>query len=293
MDYSDIHWNARGVDNQDIRIREAINRIYRQFGHKVSVEKKGKDLLKFGRTANADAGVRTTVAQFQAVSVVNETFTTTNSIDRIVASDTGPDQLIGIEGHTIDASGNLTFVVQEATLSGETPVALTTPLARCVRLYLKGTGSFAAPQKDLDDANIYVFSNAEASGVTNGVPNTATATKAMIEAGFNQTQKCATAISQSDYWIITNVAVGLRKGNSNTVTCDAEIEKRDITDGGVFRPFGLSTTIRASGTSQTEMEFNPCLIVPPNHDVRMIAISNAANVEVQGFIHGHLATVVD
>ena len=68
-------------------IEQAIDEIYSTYGDVVSVSEKRKSLNKFGRTSNADAGVKTTVATFQD-AIVNETFATTNSIDYAVSTST-------------------------------------------------------------------------------------------------------------------------------------------------------------------------------------------------------------
>lgn len=135
------------VDNHP-PIRQALNEIYDQYGVWASVDRKRKSLGKFGRTLNADSNVETTVAQLGTVGSPesNETFVTTNAIDGVVsAGASGTDnQVLTIEGHTIDGSGNLTFVVQNVTLTGQTKATLATPLARATRAYVKD-GTFGAP----------------------------------------------------------------------------------------------------------------------------------------------------
>lgn len=149
--------------------------------------------------------MHTTVAEFQG-SVVNETFATGNTIDSVISDDAADDgKIVTIEGHTVDGSGNLTFIVQNATLGNVTRTALTTSLYRATRMY-RTPGTFASPATDLA-GNIYVYDNSVgATGHTSGTPNEATATKLLILAGNQQTEKCATSLSSKDVWIITRVA---------------------------------------------------------------------------------------
>lgn len=123
--------------------RYAIEQIKDTYGDDVSVSQKKKPLLKFGRTSNADADVKTTIAVLQGTEV-NETFATGNTIDYLSSSDNGDTVAVTVEGHTLLA-GDLSFSSQTVTLTGTTPVALTTPLARVNRLFNVATGSFASP----------------------------------------------------------------------------------------------------------------------------------------------------
>ena len=79
------------------------------YGDRVSVYEKGKAITKFGTNSTVGTTYET-VAQLQSTES-NETFVTTNIIDSIVSSSASDTtQTITIEGHTIDGSGNLTFV---------------------------------------------------------------------------------------------------------------------------------------------------------------------------------------
>jgi len=265
---------------------EALNEIYATYGDRVFL--KHKSLSKFGRTTNADSGTKTTIATFGSVATVNvnETFVTTNVIDEVSSSNTNDTEIVTIEGHTIDGSGNLTFIAQDATLTGQTPVTLTTPMARCNRIYVKN-GTFASPASDLV-GDIYVYAS-DGVTVTAGVPQTSTAVKARIVAGKNQTEKCATSISSVDYWLLTGATVGINKDAGNTVTADFDIEVQER--GGVWRPLGLELIARTSGDQKEIIRFEPYLIVPPNSDVRMVVVTNAADTVCTAVISGTLALI--
>jgi hypothetical protein len=262
----------------------AENEVATTYGQRVSVQRKGKQLNKFGRTINADNGVKTTVAEFQG-TVVNETYVSTNIIDTIGSDSASDTEKITLEGHTIDSSGNLTFVVQNATLTGITPVPLATPLARATRAYVcKGT--FAAPASALV-GNVYVYDNTD--GHTLGVPDTAAATKLMITAGNNQSYKVATAISQFDYWFLTSIDVGIQRGSGASAHADIDLEFREI--GGVWRPMGIEMDVASNATTWSHHEVAPYLIVPPNTDVRGTVTADTNDTRVDMRITGLLAKI--
>lgn len=99
-------------------------------------------------------------------------WSTTNAIDSISSSNAGDTQTIQLQG--LDGDWNL--IIQQATLNGQTRVALTTPLLRVFRLRNTGTTALAG--------NCYVYEN---TAITAGVPNDTTKIKAMINDGNNQT----------------------------------------------------------------------------------------------------------
>lgn len=276
--------NPDGSTAGDPWMQYVIAEIYDVYG--VRVLPKPKQLRKFGRTANADNGVKTTVGQFQG-TVVNETFATTNSVDKIVSSSASDTGQVNIEGHTIDGSGNLTFVTQTATLNGQTPVTLSTAMARCSRIYVKEQ-TFASPAVDLV-GQVVVYDSAAGGSVTAGVPATAAAVKALIAAGSNQTEKWATTFSSVDYFVMTKVEASVQKGNSSTVAVDIDIEVRRL--GGVWRPLGLEISLRAGSESAYTEMLMPYAIIPANSDIRMVATSNTNDTTVSGRMSGQLLLV--
>lgn len=255
-------------------------------GNKVSVFQKKKSLFKFGETLNADSGVKTTVANFQG-TVVNETLATGNTVDSIVSDNVNDTGIVTVEGHYFSGD-DLIFHIQQVTLNGQTPVSLSQALARSTRAAVTD-GTIASPAVDLV-GNVYVYDSALATGVTNGVPDVATATKLMITAGNNQSKKCATSLSSTDYWIVTEIFAAMEKGTGGTVVADIEVECKKL--GGVWVPMGLQFDLRSSVVPDFEEVLKPYRIIPPNTDVRMVAVSDGANTEVVGHINGQLATIV-
>ena len=253
----------------DFGVAHALAQILNDYS--ITARVKPKTLLKFGRTTNADAGIETTVAAFQG-SVVNETYATGNTIDRIISDSASDGETITVEGHTI-SGGEFTFVTQNVTLNGQTAVTLTTPLARANRAFNTASTELVG--------NVYVYENV---ATTAGVPNTAANTKLLIQAGDQQSQKAATTISKDDYWIITQVFSSAERSNSANV--DMRLEVRE--SGGVFRPRFIWAT-RSTGQNAITINLNPPIIVPSNADIRMVATSDAANTAVDGWMNGYLA----
>ncbi len=272
-------------------ITQAENVVLSTYGDRVSVEQKAKNLNKFGTNTTVGTSFET-VAQFQGTTA-NETYVSTNLIDSISSSDQTNDVGITfvVEGHTIDGSGNLTFVSQEVTLDGtdaRTKVSLPTPMARANRAYVKASGTFNSPQA-VPTGTIYIYD--DTGGVTNGVPTDATGTKLLIEAGETQTQKCATSISSTDYWFIDAIdaGVGSAGGSANRVLI--RLETRDVANGGVWRPLGRELTLDVD-QGGVQQDTRPFLIVPKNHDMRVRALTNANTASVFAEVRGYLAKVV-
>jgi hypothetical protein len=270
----------------DFKLAHAIRVVEADDSVDVSIWEKAKGLRKFGRNSTVGTSFET-VGELQGTES-NETFVTTNLIDGVSsssASDTS--QTIVIEGHTVDGSGNLTFVSQEAILLGQTEVTLTTPLARATRAYVKPSGTFGTTPTALV-GNVYIYDNT--GGVGSGTPTVASGTKLMISAGNTQTQKCATSTSSADYWFIDSfsAAVGVAGGSASRV--EIRIELRDIANGGAWRPAGRNIELTVGQNGITYL-LDPCIIVPPNHDIRVRAKTDSNTAEVVAELAGYLAII--
>lgn len=174
------------------------------------------------------------------------------------------------------------------TLTGQSEATLATPLCRATRAYVKDQ-TFGAPASDLV-GTIYVYDN---TGVTlaDGVPNVDANVHLMIEAGENQSEKAATSLSSTDYWIIHSVAVSLGRASGANTNADIEIEVR--MPGGVWRSLGGEYSIQEGGNGGVVFNFVPYAIILPNSDVRLVTTSSADNTVVSGFINGWLGSIVD
>ena len=258
--------------DQDASIAYALARIEASYGVKVSVAGKLKELFKYGRTTTVSTNP-TTVMTLPG-SETEETYATGNDITHIVSEDTNDDQDIVIEGHTVDADGNLNFVIQTATLEGQGEVTLDTPLHRATRAYNNSSTDLVGP--------VYIY---QTQSVITGVPQDDTKVNLIIPTGENQSQKASTSLSQYDYWIVTGFTGNVIQ--KAAVYADFRIKVK--LKGNVFRQIGPSITV-ASGPGR-DLNFSPYIIVPANADVILEATGSGA-IDVSGSINGYLATVL-
>lgn len=245
--------------------------IENTYGDIVSIHVKNKDLLKFGR--NDAIGTTLATVMTLPTGVLHETYVSTNAIDKFSSSSGSDTGTIVVEGHTI-SGGVFTFVSQEVTLVGQAETPLTTPLARVSRVYNSNSTDWVGV--------IYVY---EDDTVTAGVPQTDSKVHLMTRAGENQSDKCATSISDNDYWLVTKVTGECLEKQASFVELHLEVRHegkvfRDVVDGS------------ASDGHSWIHDFKPYLIIPKNSDVRLVAVADGAGTQVAGDIEGVLAGVV-
>jgi len=238
-------------------VAHALDRIKVDTDDNVHV--KPKSLRKFGRNTSLSANVKQMVWLTGGIEVLP----TANTIDTIVSDAAGDNQNVLIEGFTL-SGGDLTFVSQTTTLNGTTNVSLGTPLARATRLVNTGATDFAG--------TVTVFVDGGSTHLTAIGDN-------------NQSLKAATSISKSDYWIVTSVLFSVKRSGQAIV--DFELEYAPV--GGVFRTQATASVSSDLGT--VTIHFDPPLIVPKNHDVRITAESSANSTQVDAIINGYLAAV--
>jgi hypothetical protein len=250
-------------------IEHAKQIIFAEDGVNVSMEAKNKDLLKFGR--NENVGTTKATIAVQPSGILHENYLTSNLINRIVSTNAGDTQQVTIEGHTI-SGGDFTFVVQTVTLTGQSAVALSTPLARVTRAYNISATNLAG-----------VVSVTETDTYTAGVPNTPALVHLQIPAGSQNSFKCAATLSSTDYWLVTGFYVDVLEKTAASAEGILEIRK----PGQVFRAVATKS---ASNSHSGEHLFNPYLIVRPNSDIRLCAVASGAGIDVSGGIEGALLT---
>ena len=272
----DGKWEEVVLGSASFDIAQAERVIEGTYGDVVSVKAKAKNLLKFGKNVDLDAGSSETIWATGG----NETYVTTNVIDTISSSSAGDTQSVVIEGHTVSGTGaasQFTFVSQTATLNGQNKVVLSTPLARVSRLSDTGSTDFAG--------DVYVY---EDDTITGGVPNTASKIhiSALGSIGDNQSFKAATTFSNTDYFICTGGWASVRR--ANTAVIDFIFEVR--LPGGTFRPVS-ALTLNTAGAGFAQIDFKPYVIVPKNSDLRVVAISSTNNVQADASFQGYLAAV--
>ena len=264
----------------DFGIQLAEAEVLGSYGDTISTLDKAKTLLKFGK--KDDLGT-TTATVWQTDT--HETYVTDNLINRVVSSSSADTSLtFRIEGHTVSGTGTsaqFTFVAQEVTLDAsdsQTPVALTTPLARVSRMYDAGSTTPAG--------DVRVFQST--SSVTAGVPDDNTKVHIMVKGSAGETQsfKAATTFSNSDYFICTGGFASVDRKTSATV--DFEMQVRTV--GSVFRPVARLALDSSAQTSQ-QITFYPYKVIPKNADVRIVATSSASGTEVSAQFMGFIAQV--
>ena len=265
-------------DFENVPLISAKRRIYADYGDYVSINKKNKSLLKFGR----NVAVPTTGATLMTLggSEVDETYATTNAITHFASSSSADTSLtITVEGHTI-AAGVLTFVTQTVTSDasdGRTKTALTTAIARCTRAYVSGT-----------KAAVGAIYFSEDVAYTAGVPQTDTAVHLVIRAGRQQSEKASTSISYTDYWIVTKFWCDVLTKTTSSASIELQMRKVASTS----YPFRKQAEISASNSARGSESQDPYFVVPKNSDVRLKAYSSGASVDVAGAIDGYLALVI-
>lgn len=252
----------------DIQYYERL--IKRTYNDTVGIFDKGKGLAKFGRNTDLDTGGPEQVWATGGL----ETLSTTNDITHIASTNAGDTQDVVIEGHTIDGSGDLTFVTQRVTLAGQTKTALSTPLARATRAYNDGATDFAG--------TVYVAKDVT---FTDGVP--ASGIAITIVGADNQTLKAATSISKNDYWVIVELVFSVER--SVTAVVDFKLQVR--LKGKTWRTQLPVTVTSNTGTLYMDLSSAP-IIVPPNSDVRVIATTDTLNTIVSALMAGPLASVI-
>lgn len=260
---------ADNIADYDAGLKHALREIKGTYGDDVSISAKRKSLYKFGR--NDDIGT-----SFETVwqRGGDETYVTTNLIDSISSSNAGDTQETKVEGHTCTNGIPTTFVVQDVTLQGQTKTSLSTPLCRATRMFNNNSSDFAG--------TVYVY---EDDTVVSGVPQTTAKIHLQATSTDNQTLKAATSTSAQDYWIITEVFVGVDRQNTRSVDFRVQIREPNK----VFRTkIALSCNSSAGSCSET---FNPPLIVPKSSDLRVRAISSGTSTGVTAALNGYLAIV--
>ena len=240
-----------------------------------SASKKRKSLVKFGRNPNVQTTASTLWWSGQDLADSNENYVSTNIIDTISSADAGDTQNVKVEGHIFDGEGKLHFRIQSATLNGQNKVTLSTPLARLTRLYNDDNTDFAG--------EIYGY---EDTAITSGKPTDVSKIHITVPVGYNQSLKASTSISNTDYWIITNVYAHLETKSTNNFA-EIDLQFRDLDK--VFRTI---FTFAISSQNSFSTGAIPPFVVNPNSDVRLVARASTNGLDVSGGIGGILTTTL-
>lgn len=266
-------WQRRSYEVPDGRLVQAEREIQALTGDVVSVDRKAKSLIKFGKSADLTADTLETVWTVGG----NESYVTGNTIDYISSSSASDTQTIKLECHTVEGTGvnsKFTFLIQEVTLNGQTPVALDTPVARVSHAYNSNGTEIVG--------RVTVYEN---TTVVGGVPSDTTKIHLDIPQGLQGSFKGATTFSNSDYYILTGGFGSVSK--KQEASADFFLEVREA--GGVFIQ---RAAISAASGGPWNVELDPAVIIPKNADVRITADASANNTVVFGVFKGYLAKVI-
>ena len=264
-------WPRRAYEVPDGRLVQAEREIEATYGDRVSIDRKAKSLVKFGRSAELGTTALETVWTVGG----DEVYVTDNTISYISSSSASDTQQITIEGHTVDANGDFTFSIQTVTLDGQNAVALDTDVARVSRAYNSDSTELVG--------RVVVYEN---TTISNGVPTDETKIHIDITQGFQQSFKAATTFSNEDYYLMTGFYGAVSAKQAGSV--DFYVEIRD--KGKVFLPKGCFTASSTGGAA--DISLDPAILVPKNADVRIRCETENNNVVVFGIFKGYLAKVL-
>lgn len=267
-------WGRRAYEVPDGKLVQAEREVQVTFGDVISIDKKAKSLIKFGRSGNLSAN-----GDLETIWTVggNETYVTGNTIAYISSSSASDTEEITIECHTVTGTGVnsvFTFLIQSVILNGQTPVALPTPVARVSRAFNNGSSDLVG--------RVVVYEN---TSVTNGIPSDVTKIHIDIPEGFQQSFKSATTFSSTDYFILTGAYGAISK--KQAASGDFYLEERKV--GKVFRQSGAFSASSAGGPF--DIEFDPAIIICKNSDVRFRVETSVNNSVVFAIFKGYLASV--
>jgi len=264
------NWTRRAFEIPDARLVQAEREVYSQYGVQVSVDAKAKSLLRFGKT-----GLMTLQNQTIWTLGGHETYVSSNLISHISSSSALDTQTIRIECHTLDGSGNFTFLVQTVTLNGQNKVALPTPVARVSSLNNSNGIDLVG--------RVVVY---EDTPIVGGIPTDGTKIHIDIPAGKNQSFKAATTFDFETFAFLTYGFGGV--GNKQTANVEFQLEVRP--KGGVFQT--VSALVAGSSSGSFSINLDPVATIPTNSDVRVTATSDNAGAEAFVNLNIYLAKVI-
>lgn len=263
-------WPRRNYEVPDGRLVQAEREIERQFGQKVSIDRKAKSLIKFGKSAPLVTGSLQTVWTVGG----NETYVATNTIDSISSSSALDTEQVYLECHTVDESGDFTFLSQVVTLNGQTRVALPVPVARVSLVYNNNGTNLVG--------RVVVYEN---TALVGGIPSDVTKIHIDIPAGLQESFKAATTFSSSDYFVLTGGFGSVSSKQAGAADFYLEIREQ----GKVFRQVAA---VSGSAASSWEIKLDPAVVLPKNSDIRVRVETEDNNLVVFTVFQGYLAKIL-
>lgn len=250
----------------------AMDSIRRLYGHKVNINT-AEPLDKWGSRFDVST-IEVTVSDFEGEA--HETLLTTNGITHAISTDAAATQTLEIRGNTI-SSGVLTASRQTLILDGQTAVALNPPIGRFNRSW----NDTATPL----DGNVSFYEGGATSGGV--VTNKAEIHGMILQDDDDQTEKCATSMSNGIYWIIKEFGGSILSKNAASIDLKLQTRKKDK----LFRPLGGRIGLSTNGTT-TDKRKGP-FIITPNSDTRVTAkATTGSNIAVEAYMRGYIVQIV-
>jgi hypothetical protein len=265
-------WQRRTYEVPDGRLVQAEREIQSTFGDVVSIDKKAKSLIKFGKSADLSANGTSTVWTVGG----HEVYVNDNLITHISSSSAADVYEVLLECHTVSGTGQdakFSFLTQTVILQGQTKVALPTPVARVSQVFNNNGVELVGRVTVYEDV-----------AITAGVPNDPTKIHIDIPAGLQGSFKAATTFSDEDYYVLTGGfgSVSLKQN----AAADFYLEVREV--GKVFVQ---RAAVSASSGGPWDIDLDPAVIIPRNADVRITVETDTNNAVVFGVFKGYLAKV--
>ena len=265
-------WQRRTYEVPDGRLVQAEREIQSTFGDVVSIDKKAKSLIKFGKSADLSANGTSTVWTVGG----HEVYVNDNLITHISSSSAADVYEVLLECHTVSGTGQdakFSFLTQTVTLQGQTKVALPTPVARVSQVFNNNGVELVGRVTVYEDV-----------AITAGVPNDPTKIHIDIPVGLQGSFKAATTFSDEDYYVLTGGfgSVSLKQN----AAADFYLEVREV--GKVFVQ---RAAVSASSGGPWDIDLDPAVIIPRNADVRITVETDTNNAVVFGVFKGYLAKV--
>jgi len=212
---------------------------------------------KFGAAEDFDTGdgfvtVWDGAEDGEAYEAMQMSYSATANIDYLVAEDSGDNQEVEVQG----LDSNFELVVQTKTLTGQTPVALDTPLIRVFRVKNNNSTNFAS--------HVFVYVSAGTT-VTAGVPQDGAKVRAVVHADNNQTEMAVFTIPAGKTGYMRSwygSTAGAKKDSSHTI----KLLARPF--GGVFQ-LKHKANIDVNGTSYIQHEYIEPEVFTEKTDIEM------------------------
>jgi hypothetical protein len=202
-----------------------------------------------------------------AWELMNYVYSTTADIDSISSSDAGDTEDIVVVG--LDT--NWATVEQTITLTGQTRVALTTPLIRVFRAYNDSSTPIVG--------HVAIYVN---TALTAGIPTDATKIRAIVQPEHQQTLMAVYSVPAGYTAYMRDWYAGLA-GASRTSEYIVKVKARLF--GKVFRTKHVSS-LAENGTSYNQHKYEEPEVFPAKTDIEMTVDLTAAGATAAAFSAG-------